>query len=150
MRTRRAFCALTRSLIQTIGRAARNLSGRVILYADRITDSMREAMDETERRRQVQQAYNEQHGITPRSTERAILDIQTANPDGSYPRAAETASTAADTLDELAIESPDQLRKAIEQMRAEMRAAAADLDFERAAMLRDRARELESLQLAIG
>ena len=144
------FLRSTRSLIQTIGRASRNVNGQVILYADRVTDSMREAIDETTRRRQVQEAYNREHGITPRSAERAILDIKTANPDGSYPSAAETASKTADALDELDISSPKELRDAIDKLRVEMRAAAADLEFERAAMLRDRARELEELQLALG
>ena len=144
------FLRSTRSLIQTIGRAARNVSGKVLLYADTVTDSMREAIDETNRRRARQDAYNQEHGITPRSAQRTILDIQTPNPDGSYPRAAETAVNTARKLDDLDISTPDDLRKTIEKLRAEMRAAAAELDYERAAQLRDRARELEEIELAVG
>jgi excinuclease ABC subunit B len=143
------FLRSTRSLIQTIGRAARNVNGKVLLYADRITDSMREAMGETNRRREVQAAYNKEHGITPRSTKRAILDIQPATADGRYPRAAAAASLAADELEALHVEQPADLRAVIDQLRADMRAAAGELDFERAAMLRDRARELEELELAM-
>ncbi len=144
------FLRSTRSLIQTIGRASRNVNGRVLLYAAKVTDSMAEAIDETERRRVKQAEYNKKHKITPRSTTRAILDIQPANPDGSYPRAAENATKAAEQLEELEVSSPEDLRKTIKKLRDQMRAAAADLDFERAAELRDRARELEELQLALG
>ncbi len=145
------FLRSTRSLIQTIGRAARNLHGKVILYADRITESMRSAMDETERRREVQAAYNREHGITPRSTKRTILDIQRPNADGSYAEPAlPTPHTAGDMLEQFDIHEAGELRAAIAKLREEMRAAAADLNFERAAELRDRARELESLQLALG
>jgi excinuclease ABC subunit B len=143
------FLRSTRSLIQTIGRAARNVNGKVLLYADRITDSMREAISETNRRRKVQAVYNKEHGITPRSTKRAILDIQPAAADGSYPRAAATASVAAEKLQAMHVERPADLRAVIDELRASMRAAAAELDFERAAMLRDRARELEELELAM-
>jgi excinuclease ABC subunit B len=143
------FLRSTRSLIQTIGRAARNLHGKVILYADRVTASMREAIDETERRRVVQAEYNQKHGITPRSTQRSILDIQPANPDGSYTRPLLSAVTAAEELERFEISDAESLRTAIARLREEMRAAAAELDFERAATLRDRARELEALDLAV-
>ncbi|GAB4558131.1 MAG: excinuclease ABC subunit UvrB [Haliangiales bacterium] len=145
------FLRSTRSLIQTIGRAARNLHGKVILYADRITESMRNAMDETERRREVQAAYNREHGITPRSTKRTILDIQRTNADGSHAEPSlPSQQTAGDMLEQFDIHEASELRAAIAKLREEMRAAAADLNFERAAELRDRARELESLQLALG
>ncbi len=139
------FLRSARSLIQTIGRASRNLEGHVILYADRVTDSMRKAMDETTRRRAVQAAYNEAHGITPRSAQRTIKDI------------APTAD-AADVIDvnhlvarlEAAhVDNPQALRETIRSLRKDMRTAAADLDFERAAELRDKARELEQLELAL-
>jgi excinuclease ABC subunit B len=143
------FLRSTRSLIQTIGRAARNLHGKVILYADRVTASMREAIDETERRRVVQAEYNQKHGITPRSTQRSILDIQPANPDGSYTRPLLSAVTAAEELERFEISDAESLRTAIARLREEMRSAAAELDFERAATLRDRARELEALDLAV-
>src|SRR5687767_7613814 len=74
------FLRSARSLIQTIGRAARNVRGKVLLYADKETDSIRHAVSETHRRRQVQQAFNQEHGIVPRSTSRTILDIQPAEP----------------------------------------------------------------------
>lgn len=144
------FLRSTRSLIQTIGRASRNVNGRVLLYADKVTKSMRAAIDETSRRRTVQSAYNREHEITPRSTQRTILDIQAPNADGSYPHAADTATHAANTLDQLSISSPKQLRSTIERLRSEMRAAAADLDYERAAMLRDQARELSEIELSLG
>ncbi|MEM9488974.1 MAG: helicase-related protein, partial [Myxococcota bacterium] len=145
------FLRSTRSLIQTIGRAARNVNGQVILYADRITASMREAMEETERRRAKQELYNTKHNITPRSTTRAILDIQPPNPDGSYPSASgqEESTQITDQLEQLEVSTPEQLRAAIDKLRGEMRAAAAELDFERAAELRDRARELEALEMAV-
>jgi excinuclease ABC subunit B len=98
----------------------------------------------------VQAVYNKKHGITPRSTTRTILDIQPADADGRYPRAAVTASRAAEKLDAMHVEQPAELRAVIDKLRAQMRDAAAELDFERAAMLRDRARELEELELAMG
>jgi excinuclease ABC subunit B len=143
------FLRSARSLIQTIGRAARNLHGKVILYADTITASMREAIEETERRRVVQAAHNKKHGITPRSAQRSILDIQPANPDGSYTRPLLSPAVAGEALERFEIHDADALRSTIAKLREEMRAAAAALDFERAATLRDRARELEALDLAV-
>ena len=154
------FLRSARSLIQTIGRAARNVRGKVILYADRVTKSMRQAIDETERRRAVQAKYNERHGITPRSAQRAIFEMEQAAPDGKRARAASGARSgvggarataqAGQHIDRLEIHDRHQLRAAIEAVRKEMRAAAAALDFERAAALRDRARELETLEMAVG
>jgi excinuclease ABC subunit B len=137
------FLRSERSLIQTIGRAARNLNGRVILYADKETDSIREAVGTTRRRREVQAAFNKEHGIVPRSTSRSILDVQPAEPmPKKGQRAAQIAAVDLKKIDDL-----DSLRSAIEKLRAEMRQAAADLEFERAAALRDKARELEQLEL---
>ncbi|WP_428268456.1 excinuclease ABC subunit UvrB [Haliangium sp.] len=144
------FLRSTRSLIQTIGRAARNSRGKVLLYADRVTASMREAIDETERRRELQASYNAEHGITPRSTTRTILDIQPAKPDGSAPSTLISPAVAGEELERYDIHDPAALRDAIAKLRKEMKEAAAELDFERAAELRDRARELESLELAVG
>jgi excinuclease ABC subunit B len=138
------FLRSTRSLIQTIGRAARNLEGRAILYADRVTDSMRRAIDETERRREVQAAYNAEHGITPRSTRRAILDMA-GNPDADYVDIAAPAGA----LEQVEVHDPKELRARIAALRADMKKAAAALDFERAAELRDQARTLEELELAL-
>ena len=110
------------SLIQTIGRAARNAEGRVIMYADVITDSMRRAIDETNRRRGIQQAFNQEHGIVPKSIHKKVHDVLEI---AGAPEAEEPALTGEERADLL------------ESLEAEMRAAAADLDFERAAKLRD-------------
>jgi excinuclease ABC subunit B len=137
------FLRSGRSLIQTIGRAARNVRGKVLLYADKETDAIREAVGETRRRRALQEAFNKQHGITPKSASRAILDIQVAEP---IPKKGQKALQIA-AVDLKKIDDLDSLRAAIEKLRAEMRQAAADLEFERAAALRDKARELEQLEL---
>src|SRR4051794_34779304 len=133
------------SLIQTIGRAARNVEGRVILYADTITQSMRAALDETERRRNKQIAYNKEHGITPQSVKRAILDLAIQG----------MASDKDDALagkEELAGYLPKDKRdvpKVIAQFEKEMRAKADELDFEGAAMLRDKIQAIKDLDLGI-
>ena len=137
------FLRSERSLIQTIGRAARNLHGRVLLYADKETDSIKDAVGETRRRRALQEAYNKEHGITPRSASRAIMDIQIAEP---MPKKGQRSAQIA-AVDLKKIDDIDSLRKAIDKLRAEMRQAAADLEFEKAAALRDKARELEQLEL---
>jgi excinuclease ABC subunit B len=137
------FLRSERSLIQTIGRAARNLNGKVLLYADKETDSIRDAVGETRRRRVVQQKYNEEHGIVPRSTSRSILDVQPAEP---MPKKGQRSVQLA-AVDLKKIDDLDSLRATIEKLRTEMKQAAADLEFERAAALRDKARELEQLEL---
>ncbi len=137
------FLRSERSLIQTIGRAARNLHGRVLLYADKDTDSIRLAVTETKRRREVQAAFNKEHGITPRSASRSILDVQPAEP---MPKKGQRAVQIA-ALDLQKIDDIDTLRSAIDKLRVEMKQAAADLEFEKAAALRDKARELEQLEL---
>lgn len=124
------FLRSTRSLIQTIGRAARNLHGRAILYGDRVTDSMRAALAETERRREKQQAYNLEHGITPRGVTKAvreIIDGVCRSPD----EGAAAAPAAAQALDE------KTLARRLKALEEEMMDAAKNLDFERAARLRD-------------
>ncbi|MGE0867758.1 MAG: excinuclease ABC subunit UvrB [Kofleriaceae bacterium] len=137
------FLRSERSLIQTIGRAARNVRGKVLMYADKNTESIEHAVSETRRRREVQAAFNREHGITPRSASRAILDIQPAEPIPTKGR----RSAQIGALELKKIDDLDSLRAAIEKLRAEMRQAAADLEFERAAALRDKARELEQLEL---
>jgi len=131
------------SLIQTIGRAARNVEGRVILYADRMTGSMERALNETSRRREKQEAYNAEHGITPTTIKRNIGDI-----------IAHVASK-----DQVTVPIDDDggpqhmvghnLRAYIEELEKKMRAAAADLEFEEAGRLRDEIRALEAEELGL-
>ncbi|MFA7597622.1 MAG: excinuclease ABC subunit UvrB [Novosphingobium sp.] len=130
------------SLIQTIGRAARNVDGRVILYADRMTGSMERAIAETDRRREKQRAYNEEHGITPQTIKRQIADI-----------VAHTAAQDSVTVD---LEDDERnnlvghnLRAYIEDLEKRMRDAAADLEFEEAGRLRDEIRRLEATELGL-
>ncbi|HSG35051.1 MAG TPA: helicase-related protein, partial [Sphingomonadaceae bacterium] len=131
------------SLVQTIGRAARNVDGQVILYADRITGSMERAMAETDRRREKQRAYNEEHGITPETIKRGIHDIvaHTASRDGVL-----VEIDAEDGRNHLV---GHNLRAYIEELEAKMRAAAADLEFEEAGRLRDEIRRLEADELGL-
>jgi len=130
------------SLIQTIGRAARNVDGRVILYADRVTGSMERAMLETDRRREKQREYNAEHGITPRTIKRDIADIvaHAASQDGV------TVGTGDDEVNNLV---GHNLRAYIEDLEKRMRAAAADLEFEEAGRLRDEIRKLEADELGL-
>jgi excinuclease ABC subunit B len=123
------------ALVQTIGRAARNLEGRVILYADVVTDSMARAISETERRRQLQAEFNREHGITPQSVEKAVRDVIEA-----------TKPLTVQALDEKGIDSvkPRDIPKLLEKLRREMREAARALEFERAAVVRDLIAELET------
>jgi excinuclease ABC subunit B len=142
------FLRAERSLIQTCGRAARNLHGRVIMYADRVTTSMKTAIDETNRRRAIQGKYNKDHGITPRSVARAIVDLRGSIFEADY---ADPTAKAAEKASKYGIKSdkPDEFRDMIDRMKKEMHAAADDLDFERAAALRDKIKELESVELAM-
>ncbi|MBL8603556.1 MAG: excinuclease ABC subunit UvrB [Myxococcales bacterium] len=135
------FLRSPRSLIQTIGRAARNVEGRVIMYGDRVTVAMQNAIDETYRRRELQMAYNTEHGITPASVRRAITDINPASGASDY------VTVSARKREELEKAAPhgeaDRLQY-IETLRGEMLEAAEGLDFEKAAALRDQIRILES------
>lgn len=123
------------SLIQTIGRAARNSEGHVIMYADKITDSMRLALDETARRREVQQKYNEEHGITPKTIQKAVRDLISISQ--------EIAKTESKLEKDPESMSKDELEKLIAKVQKQMKAAAADLNFEMAAELRDQMVELK-------
>ena len=153
------FLRSHRSLTQTVGRAARNLNGTVIMYADKITDSMRLTIEETERRRSIQLAYNEQHGITPqpivkartpiigqekKSTEKVEPKQKSSKKAVTYDRDfSETESIAADPV--IAYMSETELKKSIEKVRAEMIEAAKNMDFISAAQLRDEMLRMEDL-----
>ncbi|MBQ5915594.1 MAG: excinuclease ABC subunit UvrB, partial [Lachnospiraceae bacterium] len=129
------------SLIQTIGRAARNADGHVIMYADSMTDSMKRAIDETNRRREIQQKYNEEHGITPQTIKKAVRDLI-------------SISKAAEARDEDFRKDPEsmdakELGKLAKELEKKMRQAAAELNFEEAAKLRDRMKEVKVMLLEL-
>ena len=128
------FLRSRRSLIQIIGRAARNAHGKVIMYGDKMTDSMKEAIAETKRRRGIQMRYNEEHGIVPKTVLKPIRDIV---------RSKETKAEASRYLKKKKI-GKKAAQKLIEDMELEMREAAKELDFERAAQLRDMILELKA------
>ena len=134
------FLRSERSLIQTIGRAARNLSGRAILYADRITDSMRRAMDETERRRNKQLAFNLAQGITPRGISKQIRDLIDGVVD---PRATEHQINHLEISDPESMPSPKEISKEIARIEKAMLEHARNLEFEKAAQLRDQLGQLK-------
>ena len=135
------FLRSHRSLIQTIGRAARNVEGRALLFADSVTDSMQQAIDETARRRGIQEAYNEEHGITPATIKKRISEGLAEIYERDYVTVeVEDASAVA--------ELPDDPDKALAELREAMFAAAAEQRFEDAAELRDRVKELEDRLLA--
>ena len=123
------------SLIQTIGRAARNAEGHVIMYADTITDSMRAALDETQRRREVQMAYNEEHGITPKTIQKAVRDMISVS--------RKVAASELQMEKDPESMSEKELKKLIKELEKQMKKAAADLNFEAAAELRDKLIELK-------
>ena len=129
------FLRSATSLIQTIGRAARNAEGHVIMYADTITDSMREALDETNRRRVIQMKYNEEHGITPQTIKKAVRDLISiskviAKEEVRFEKDPESMTKK-------------ELEKLIGEIQKKMQKAAADLNFEAAAELRDKMLELK-------
>ena len=139
------FLRNERSMVQTIGRAARHVNSHAILYADRTTDSMRQAIDETHRRRQIQAEYNERHGIAPASIVKEIRDItdqvrQVAEDAPGY----DTGDPNAATIPEGA--SPDQIARLIRELESRMKQASRDLEFEKAAVLRDQIVELRRQQ----
>ncbi|HLG14876.1 MAG TPA: excinuclease ABC subunit UvrB [Blastocatellia bacterium] len=131
------------SLIQTIGRAARNINGKAILYADRITDSMRRAIGETERRREKQAVYNREHGITPRTIVKAIDSTLVSIVEADYFKVPLE-------LDEIADYSPAKLGETIKRLDFEMRESAARYEFERAAELRDKIKALRAREMEVG
>ena len=142
------FLRSERSLIQTIGRAARNLHGKAILYADRVTGSMRKALDETERRRAKQIAHNEAHGITPKSVERKVADVM----EGAYPGVPgdpKRYAKVAEEVVEYGSMSPAELNKKIKELEQQMYEHAQNLEFEEAARLRDEVKRIQELGLGV-
>jgi len=134
------------SLIQTIGRAARNVEGKVLMYADKETEAMRVAIGETDRRRAIQRAYNEAHGITPETIVKGISDIaEFLMSDSKVPRSRRRRQRAASSME------PAEIERTIVELEEEMLAAAEDLRFEYAAKLRDEIRDLKrELDQAVG
>jgi len=131
------------SLVQTIGRAARNVDGRVIMYADRITGSMERALAETNRRREKQLAYNVENGITPETVKKNVEDILSGLYKGDTDQARVTATV------ETSLQGGSNLQAVLDGLRSDMRKAAENLEFEEAARLRDEVRRLEAVELAI-
>jgi excinuclease ABC subunit B len=135
------FLRSTTALVQNFGRAARHINGTVILYADVMTDSMKRAIDETNRRRQIQEAYNEEHNISPVGITKAVHDIterlaNVAQDDKKAPRSARELAASMEQR---------ELERMIKEMENQMKAAAKELEFERAAMLRDQIYELKAI-----
>jgi len=137
------FLRSERSLIQTCGRAARNVDGRVIMYGDRITRSMQACLDETKRRRVTQLAYNEEHGITPQTVKKSLRSILEDIAEQDYPELPQVAEGQEE------YRTPDQLKREIARLKKGMLQAAGDLEFEKAAELRDRMLALEKQELAV-
>lgn len=135
------FLRSTTALIQNFGRAARHINGRVILYADKMTDSMKRAIEETNRRRQIQEAYNEEHHISPVGITKAVHDIteRLANVSQDDKKTPRNARELAATMEQR------ELERMIKEMENQMRVAAKELEFERAAMLRDQVYELKAI-----
>ncbi|MCB1801704.1 MAG: UvrB/UvrC motif-containing protein, partial [Gammaproteobacteria bacterium] len=130
------------SLIQTIGRAARNVRGKAIMYADRVTGSMQRAIDETNRRRSKQLAFNEAHGITPKTVTKNIADIMEAAYPGA-PTSAKRYARVAEQTAEYAAMTPAQMSKRIKELEKQMYQHAKNLEFEEAARARDQLKELQ-------
>jgi excinuclease ABC subunit B len=136
------FLRSEQSLIQTIGRAARNVRGKAILYADRITDSMRRAIGETQRRREKQAEYNREHGITPQTIVKAIDSTLVSIVEADYFK----VPTNVEEIEEY---TPEKIAETLARLEHEMRAAAARYEFERAAELRDRIKHLRNRRLEV-
>lgn len=136
------FLRSTRSLIQTIGRAARNLNGKVILYGDSITNSMRVAIEETERRRTLQHAHNLEHGITPKGLNKSVGDVMDMGGSRSTGKTGRGGRKAAEPQGEYHVRSAGEIAKEIKRMEEQMFQHARDLEFEQAAALRDQIQRL--------
>jgi excinuclease ABC subunit B len=131
------------SLIQTVGRAARNVNGRALMYADKMTDSMRNAISETDRRRTIQEAYNAEHGITPQSIIKSIDEVMTS----VYERDYVTVGTTADEAGQFKTQA--ELDAHVAGLQQQRKAAAGNLEFEKAATIRDRIKQLKSRELGL-
>lgn len=138
------FLRSERALIQTCGRAARNVNGKVIFYADRITDAMRKAIEETQRRRKIQEEYNRKHGITPETIKKKIHDIR----ESIYEKDYFTVPVEDERIEE--VREIGDIDAEITRLTAEMKKAAENLEFEKAAELRDRIKELKELKITLG
>ena len=126
------FLRSERSLIQTIGRAARNTDGTVIMYADELTESMEKAIHETNRRRSIQEKYNKEHGITPKTIQKSVRDTI-------------KVTSVEDIKIEYKLEKDEDIKETIAKLTDEMLKYAADMEFEKAAELRDKIKELEAI-----
>jgi excinuclease ABC subunit B len=143
---RQGFLRTGRSLIQTIGRAARHVNGQAILYADRMSEAMKQAIDETNRRREKQVAYNRAHGIVPASIVKAVRDLTDELKVANQPGAATAGSAVAEARAEYSVSGripPEELSRLIGELEAQMQEAAAALEFEKAALIRDQIYELK-------
>jgi excinuclease ABC subunit B len=136
------FLRSEQSLIQTIGRAARNSRGKAILYADRVTDSMKRAMDETKRRRSIQEIYNRENGITPQTIVKPIESTLISVSEADYFK-------VPIALEDIEDYSPDRIEATLVRLEAEMRGAAKRFEFEKAAELRDRIKVLRERELQV-
>ncbi len=143
------FLRSERSLIQTIGRAARNINGRVILYGDTITESMRKAIGETERRRRIQQEYNEAHGITPQTIRKKIKEGLGEVFDGTLASTVLQGENKSGAIMNKFAHQPDKLQQEIEKLRSKMKEHSANLEFEEAAKVRDEIKRLQIAELGI-
>ena len=143
------FLRSRRSLIQTIGRAARNVDGRVILYADKETDSIRAALDETGRRREIQQAYNDEHGITPQTIKKNVAELLESVFESDYVTV-DISAEGEQAAEEVKGLERARLPEMLEDLRTQMLAAAEALEFEKAAELRDQVKRLEKISLEQG
>ena len=143
------FLRSTGSLIQTIGRAARNLRGKAILYADRVTNSMQRAIEETDRRRSKQVEYNTEHGITPQSVARTMVDIfEGARADPGEKKGRGKGKRVAEAGEDYALMTPSQRNSRLRELEQRMYQHARDLEFESAAKVRDQIRRLKDASLA--
>jgi excinuclease ABC subunit B len=146
------FLRSDNSLIQTMGRAARNVNGRVILYADSITGSMRRAMDETQRRREIQLAHNQKHGFVPRTIRKSVQDVMEGaradTTDFGY-KAGRKKRGAEEAAPNLRMLSPEQIVREIKRLEAQMYKHARNLEFEEAAKIRDAIEKMKQQELGL-